>query len=114
MDDALKKVTAGGHEVPVVLVYDHARAVPRADVPFTPGRDVWWQDAVEGQPTTCEVEWMGAEDPLFKVRTGSSCVGASVYNEHSACLPGSQDGPCSESGKKLKSAPQRRHERSAM
>lgn len=68
MDDALKKVTAGGHEVPVVLVYDHARAVARADVPFTPGRDVWWQDAVAEQPTTCEVEWMGAEDPLFKVR----------------------------------------------
>ena len=75
MDDALKKVTAGGHEVPVVLVYDHARAVPRADVPFTPGRDVWWQDAVEGQPTTCEVEWMGAEDPLFKVCRASSCGG---------------------------------------
>ena len=75
VDDALKKVTAGGHEVPVVLVYDHARAVPRADVPFTPGRDVWWQDAVSEQPTTCEVEWMGAEDPLFKVRDGSSCEG---------------------------------------
>ena len=68
MDDALKKVTVGGHEVPTVLVYDHERAAARADVPFVQGRDVWWQDAVSRQPTTCEVEWMGAEDPLFKVR----------------------------------------------
>ncbi len=66
VDDALRKVTAGGHEVPTVLVFDHARAAKRADVPFVPGRDAWWQDEVAGQPTTCAVEWMGAEEPLFK------------------------------------------------
>jgi acetyl-CoA synthetase len=68
VDDALRKVTAGGHEVPTVLVFDHARAAARADVPFVPGRDAWWQDEVAGQPTTCAVEWMGAEEPLFKAR----------------------------------------------
>ncbi len=77
VDDALRKVTAGGHEVPTVLVFDHARAAKRADVPFVPGRDAWWQDEVAGQPTTCAVEWMGAEEPLFKARC---CTSAPLHD----------------------------------
>ena len=36
------------------------------------GRDVWWQDVIPDQPTECEVTWVGAEDPLFKVRAEPS------------------------------------------
>ena len=67
MDSAIKKVEAQGQSISTVLVYDHALAAKRADVAFVEGRDVWWQDAVPRQPTECAVEWMGAEDPLFKV-----------------------------------------------
>ncbi len=67
VDDALQKVEAAGHAIRTVLVFDHALAAKRADVAWVPGRDVWWQDAVSQHPTTCPIEWMGAEDPLFKV-----------------------------------------------
>lgn len=56
--------------VPRVLVYDHkASGVAREAIhaSLVEGRDVWWQDVIGDQPTECEVEWVGAEDPLFKV-----------------------------------------------
>ena len=71
VDSAIKKVEAQGHSISTVLVYDHALAAKRADVAFVEGRDVWWQDAVPRQPTECPVEWMGAEEPLFKVGIAS-------------------------------------------
>ena len=67
VDDALRKVEAAGHAIKTVLVFDHKLAAKREDVAFTQGRDVWWQDAVSQHPTHCDIEWMGAEDPLFKV-----------------------------------------------
>lgn len=67
MDQAMKKVEAGDHSIKTVLVYDHVLAAKRPDVAFVEGRDVWWQDVVPKQATTCPVEWMGAEEPLFKV-----------------------------------------------
>lgn len=67
VDDALKKTEAQGHKVASVLVFDHTLAAKRESVHFVEGRDVWWQDAVAKQPTHCDIEWMGAEDPLFKV-----------------------------------------------
>ena len=67
VDTAMKKVEAQGHSITTVLVYDHVLAAKRETVAFTQGRDVWWQDEVPKQPTTCPVEWMGAEEPLFKV-----------------------------------------------
>ena len=57
--------------VPTVLIYDHkASGVSREAIhaSLVEGRDVWWQDVIPDQPTECEVEWVGAEDPLFKVR----------------------------------------------
>lgn len=70
MDEALKKTEAQGHKVSHVLVYDHKLAAKRENVPFVEGRDIWWQDAVSQHPTHCDIEWMDAEDPLFKVRSG--------------------------------------------
>jgi acetyl-CoA synthetase len=36
------------------------------------GRDVWWDDAIAGQSTTCEPEWVEAEHPLFLLYTSGS------------------------------------------
>ena len=42
------------------------------DVNWVEGRDVWYHDLVEGQPTTCEPAEMDAEDPLFILYTSGS------------------------------------------
>ncbi|HZZ64059.1 MAG TPA: AMP-binding protein, partial [Candidatus Baltobacteraceae bacterium] len=36
------------------------------------GRDYWWNEVVEGQPTTCEPEIMNAEDLLFLLYTSGT------------------------------------------
>jgi acetyl-CoA synthetase len=36
------------------------------------GRDIWWHEAAEAQPATCEPERMNAEDPLFILYTSGS------------------------------------------
>jgi hypothetical protein len=67
--------------VPTVVVYENKHAAPRASTPFTEGRDVWYDDAIAGQPTSAEVEWVGAEHPLFLLYTSGStgaCVRACV------------------------------------
>ena len=54
------------------VVFDNADAIPRGETPWKEGRDVWWQDCMEGQEKTAEVEWVGAEDPLFLLYTSGS------------------------------------------
>ena len=61
--------------VPRVIVYDHAAAISReaeSMCHFHPERDVWWQDVVVDMSTECPVEWMEAEEPLFKLYTSGS------------------------------------------
>jgi acetyl-CoA synthetase len=41
-------------------------------VPMAAGRDVWWHDAVEGQPPSCDPTWVEAEHPLFILYTSGS------------------------------------------
>ena len=36
------------------------------------GRDIWWHEAIEGQPPSCEPEWVDAEHPLFVLYTSGS------------------------------------------
>jgi acetyl-CoA synthetase len=36
------------------------------------GRDIWWHDAIEGLPSTCEPERMNAEDLLFLLYTSGT------------------------------------------
>jgi acetyl-CoA synthetase len=36
------------------------------------GRDVWWHEAIAGQPASCEPEWVDAEHPLFLLYTSGS------------------------------------------
>lgn len=42
------------------------------DVDWVEGRDVWYDDVVAGQDTTCEAEEMNAEDPMFILYTSGS------------------------------------------
>jgi acetyl-CoA synthetase len=41
-------------------------------VPMDAKRDVWWHEAVEGQPPSCEPEWVEAEHPLYILYTSGS------------------------------------------
>ncbi|HET9389415.1 MAG TPA: acetate--CoA ligase [Steroidobacteraceae bacterium] len=41
-------------------------------VPMAAGRDRWWHEVIEGQPDTCEPEWVEAEHPLFLLYTSGS------------------------------------------
>ncbi|GAX81716.1 hypothetical protein CEUSTIGMA_g9144.t1 [Chlamydomonas eustigma] len=72
VDEALDICSKQGHMVEKCLVYDHHQAVSKESVNFHSGRDVWWQDAVLTQSTSCPVERMDAEAPLFKLYTSGS------------------------------------------
>jgi acetyl-CoA synthetase len=41
-------------------------------VSMDPKRDLWWHEAIEGQPASCEAEWVEAEHPLFILYTSGS------------------------------------------
>src|SRR6516162_8367613 len=41
-------------------------------IAMQPGRDLWWHEAIEGQPPSCEPEWVDAEHPLFVLYTSGS------------------------------------------
>ncbi len=42
------------------------------DVPMRVGRDVWWEEAIEGQAPVCDPVWVDAEHPLFLLYTSGS------------------------------------------
>ena len=42
------------------------------DIDMQDGRDHWWHDIIEGQPSECEPEWVDAEHPLFLLYTSGS------------------------------------------
>jgi len=42
------------------------------EVPWNPDRDLWWADAVSGQPGVCESEWMDPEDPFLIIYTSGT------------------------------------------
>ena len=54
------------------LVFENKNALSAADTPWTDGRDTWWHDNVPQQASEAEVEWVGAEDPLFLLYTSGS------------------------------------------
>jgi acyl-CoA synthetase (AMP-forming)/AMP-acid ligase II len=55
-----------------VVVQEVKHAVTREHTHFVQGRDVWWEDALRGQPTEAEVEWVEADHPLFLLYTSGS------------------------------------------
>lgn len=66
VDEAI--ALAGTDAIDRVIVYQRANA----PVAWQEGRDIWWHDCVHGMSTTCEPEWMNAEDPLFILYTSGS------------------------------------------
>lgn len=65
VDDALR---APGHTVQHVLVVKR-NAEP---IDWVQGRDQWFHDVVDAQPTSHEVVWHGAEHPLFILYTSGT------------------------------------------
>jgi acetyl-CoA synthetase len=63
-----KALSEGASTIEKVIVLQHTAL----DVPMLPGRDLWWHDAVKGQPASCEPEWVDAEHPLFLLYTSGS------------------------------------------
>jgi acetyl-CoA synthetase len=59
-----------GPDCPVKTVFVYQRT--GAPCLMQAERDVWWHDAVAGQPTSCEPEWVDAEHPLFLLYTSGS------------------------------------------
>ncbi|HEV2230289.1 MAG TPA: acetate--CoA ligase [Steroidobacteraceae bacterium] len=41
-------------------------------VPMDANRDLWWHEAIEGQPPSCDPEWVEAEHPLYILYTSGS------------------------------------------
>jgi acetyl-CoA synthetase len=74
----------GGKRIPLKATVDHAvddlsmvetvLVVRRTDkeVPMRQGRDLWLEEETHKQRSTCPVEWMAAEDPLFILYTSGS------------------------------------------
>ncbi|HSG38326.1 MAG TPA: acetate--CoA ligase [Thermoanaerobaculia bacterium] len=74
----------GGRRIPLKATVDQAVdgldlvekvfVVRRTDkeVPMRPNRDLWLEEETARQRSTCPVEWMAAEDPLFILYTSGS------------------------------------------
>lgn len=63
-----KALAAGCATIERVLVLQRTAH----DVPMQSGRDVWWHDAIAGQPDVCEPVPVNAEHPLFLLYTSGS------------------------------------------
>ena len=64
-DDAV----SGDNNIEHVLVVNRTG---HTDIPWTPGRDVWWDDIVAKQPKTHKPEFFDAEHPLFIMYTSGT------------------------------------------
>ncbi|MFQ5590858.1 MAG: acetate--CoA ligase [Phycisphaerae bacterium] len=70
-DQAMCISTEKGVNVRTCIVY--RRLGPeKIKTTMRPGRDHWWHDLMQGASSTCDPEWMGAEDPLFILYTSGS------------------------------------------
>ncbi|KAI4348418.1 hypothetical protein L6164_009144 [Bauhinia variegata] len=72
VDTAIYQSAQNGVSIDVCLTYDNPVAMKREDTKWQEGRDIWWQDVIPRYPTTCPVEWVDAEDPLFLLYTSGS------------------------------------------
>ena len=54
------------------LCVANERAVPFSESNFILERDFWWKETVEKMSSTCETEWVDAEDALFMLYTSGS------------------------------------------
>jgi acetyl-CoA synthetase len=68
MKETADEAAAACPRIEHVLVY---RRLGR-DVPWQPGRDRWWHEAVEGEPETCPVTPVGADHPCLIIYTSGT------------------------------------------
>ena len=68
MKAALDPVLTGLEDLEHVIVLDRCGTEP----PMQEGRDLRWEELVDGQEATCEPEPMDSEDPLFILYTSGS------------------------------------------
>ncbi len=68
VDEACATLATNGTPVRAALVLQRTGT----RVSWTPGRDVWWHDAVPAASETCPCEPMDSEDPLFLLYTSGS------------------------------------------
>ncbi len=64
VDEALESCPS----VEKVVVYQRTKS----KINMVEGRDIWWHDALAGQPDVCQAETMDAEDNLFILYTSGS------------------------------------------
>ncbi|QCK15849.1 acetate--CoA ligase [Mangrovivirga cuniculi] len=64
VDEALEKTSS----IEKVIVYKRTEQ----EVKWNDDIDIWWHDAIDGQPKECEAEEMDAEDMLFILYTSGS------------------------------------------
>jgi acetyl-CoA synthetase len=74
----------GGRKIPLKAIADKAiegmslvetvlvARRTEVEVPMKAGRDLWLDEEMKTQRSTCTVEWMGSEDPLFILYTSGS------------------------------------------
>lgn len=62
---------AGDNAIEHVLVVRRTGELT-PDIPWTPGRDVWWHDVVDSAPSVHEPEFFDAETPLFIIYTSGT------------------------------------------
>ncbi|CAB4275546.1 unnamed protein product [Prunus armeniaca] len=72
VDAALIESSESGVSIDVCLTYENQSAMKKESTKWKEERDVWWQDVIPKYPTTCAVEWVDAEDPLFLLYTSGS------------------------------------------
>ncbi|CAK9317868.1 unnamed protein product [Citrullus colocynthis] len=72
VDAALIESAQNAVSVATCLTYENEPALKRESTKWKEGRDIWWQDIVPTYPTTCTVEWVDAEYPLFLLYTSGS------------------------------------------
>jgi acetyl-CoA synthetase len=71
MKEVADAATASAPGVERVLVVHRGGRAP-ADVPWTAGRDVWWHEAVAGQPGSYPAAETGADDPYMVIYTSGT------------------------------------------
>ncbi|MDY0109999.1 MAG: acetate--CoA ligase [Candidatus Krumholzibacteria bacterium] len=68
LKETVDRAVDGLDQVATVLVARRTDLEP----PMRPGRDWWLDEECHKQRSTCSIEWMGAEDPLFILYTSGS------------------------------------------
>jgi acetyl-CoA synthetase len=68
MKETADEAAAGAPSVEHVLVYRHVGR----EIPWTPDRDIWWHEVLDGQPNSFETVQTNASDPYMIIYTSGT------------------------------------------